>query len=153
MQRTSTCPIFWNPPKKTTMSHTLGKKRLLVQSKYSWVRSHVQTRPTVIDTSSMTNPIKLNESWWLLYYCNYTYTFVVYVLRRLLTYGVVSVPYMAIFILIIIIIRCYTHVVAGRIGRLRETADPEHFGGFQERAQVPLVDVYFAVVDELNQCL
>lgn len=43
----------------------------------------------------------------------------------------------------------YTHVIGGRIGRLRETTDPEHFGGFQERAQVPLVDVNFAVVNEL----
>lgn len=47
-----------------------------------------------------------------------------------------------------------THVVGGSgIGRLRETADPENFGSLQERAQVPLVDVYLAVVDELNQRL
>lgn len=46
-----------------------------------------------------------------------------------------------------------THVIGGRIGRLRETTDPEHFGGFQERAQVPLVDVNFTVVNELYQRL
>jgi len=48
----------------------------------------------------------------------------------------------------------YTHVIGGSgIGRLGETTDPENFGGLQERAQVPLVDVYFAVVDELDQRL
>lgn len=46
-----------------------------------------------------------------------------------------------------------SYFVGGRIGRLRETADPEHFGGFQERAQVPLVDVNFTVVNELYQRL
>lgn len=46
-----------------------------------------------------------------------------------------------------------THVIGRGIGRLGETADPEHLGGFQERAEVPLVDVYLAVVDELDQRL
>lgn len=46
-----------------------------------------------------------------------------------------------------------THVICGRFGRLCETADPEYFGGFQERTQIPLVDVYLAVVDELDERL
>lgn len=46
-----------------------------------------------------------------------------------------------------------THVIGRGIGRLGETADPEHLGGLQERAEVPLVDVYLAVVDKLDQCL
>lgn len=46
-----------------------------------------------------------------------------------------------------------THVIGRGIGWLGETADPEHLGGLQERAEVPLVDVYLAVVDELDQRL
>lgn len=47
----------------------------------------------------------------------------------------------------------YTYVICRRLGRLRETANPEHFGGLQEGTQIPLVDVHFAVVDELDQSL
>lgn len=45
-----------------------------------------------------------------------------------------------------------THVIGSRIGRLGETTDPEHLGSFQKGTQVPLVDVYLAVVDKLDQC-
>lgn len=47
----------------------------------------------------------------------------------------------------------YTYVVGWRVWRLREPADPQHFGGLQERTQVPLVNVYFAMINKLDQRL
>ena len=42
-------------------------------------------------------------------------------------------------------------IPVGLIGLLRESGHPEDLGGFQEATERALMDVHFAVVDELHQ--
>lgn len=44
-----------------------------------------------------------------------------------------------------------THIVCVLGLLLSQPGNAQHFGGFQERAQRPLVDIHLAVVDELDQ--